>query len=132
MFAYSFGIFRYLSFTSKLSRLLIQRLQKFHAYQIDSVRGAMAQHTCLYGGSFCGQRRGGRRRGRDRQIYDLIRADGPRARKIGPRGAYIKRLREVEEFQSGGVRPSDEHWNLYMNPLRTPALSGGQAHTFSF
>jgi len=125
MFAYSLGIFRYLSFTLEYFPALIQRLQKLHAYQIESFPGAVAAHTRLNGRSFGRQRRGRRRRSRDRQIYDLIGAYGPSRRKIRTRGANIERLREVEEFQSGSVRTSDEHWNLYVNPLRTPALSGG-------
>jgi len=92
---------------------------------MDSVCGALTAHSCLDGRSFYWQRCRGRRGSRNRQIYDLIGAYGPRARKISTRGAYIKRLREIEKFQAGGVRPADEHWNLYVYPLRTPALSGG-------
>lgn len=117
MFAYSLGIFRYLSFTLEYFPALIQRLQKLHAYQIESVPGAMAAHARLNGRSFGRQRRGRRRRSRDCQIYDLIVPYGPSRRKVRTRGANIERLREVEEFQSSCVRPSDEHWNLHVNPL---------------
>jgi hypothetical protein len=125
MFAYSLGIFRYLSFTLEYFPALIQRLQKLHAYQIESVSGAVAAHTRLNRRSFGRQGRGRRRRSRDRQIYELIVPYGPSRRKVCARGANVERLCEVEKFQSGGVRTSDEHWNLNVNPLRTPALSGG-------
>ena len=58
-------------------------------------------------------------------MHNLIGPNGPRARKICPSRAYIKRLGEVEKFQSGRISATDEHRNLHMNPLRTPALSGG-------
>jgi hypothetical protein len=125
LFAYSLGIFRSLCFTLEYFPALIQRLQKLHTYQIEPVPGAVAAHTRLDRRRFGRQRRGRRRRSRDCQIYDLIVSYGPSRRKVRTRGANIERLCEVEEFQSGGVRTSDEHWNLYVNPLRTPALSGG-------
>ena len=59
---------------------------------------------------------------------DLIRPDEPWTGKVSTRRTYIQGLGQVEKFQSGSIRPSDEHWNLNVDPLGTPALSGGQAH----
>ncbi len=55
-------------------------------------------------------------------------ADSPKR----PGGTDVEGLCEVEEFNSGSIYATNEHRNLHVNSLRTPALSGGQAHTFSF
>src|SRR5450759_2616945 len=99
---------------------------------MDSVRGVVAPNSRLNGWSIRRKCRGRQRGSGNRQIYNLVRSHCPRAREIGPRGAYIECLREVEKFQSSCVRSADEHWNLYMNSLRTPPLSGRYAHAFSF
>jgi hypothetical protein len=92
---------------------------------MDSIRGAMAANSCLDGRSAWRQGSGGGRRGRNRQIHNLIGVDGPRARKVSPCGANIKRFGKIKKFDSGRIGATHEHWDLHVNPLRTPALSGG-------
>jgi hypothetical protein len=71
-----------------------------------------------------------RRRGWDRQVQDLIGTEQPGARQECPGSADIEGLGEVEKFLPGRVYASNKHGNLNMDPGGTPALSGGEAHSF--
>ena len=109
---------------------LLKWLEEFQPKESNVACGILAEHPSGDGRSLArNHARRRRRRGRDREMDDLIGAQDMSGRNTGTRGTDVERLRKLDKLSSRGVRRAQENGHLQANARGSSRIRGIHALT---